>query len=52
MRYIVHGQRTEIISIEVDADSEEEAFQLAEDSSRHDVDVWDDDTQWYAANVQ
>lgn len=46
MLYTVHGTRTEIISVEVEADSESEAFELA--GGKY-VDVWDSDTTWHIA---
>lgn len=45
MIFQVHGVRTSIVSCEVEADSEEEAVEIAENSSVY-VDVWDTEHVW------
>lgn len=51
MKYTVHGTRTEVISITVDAEDADEAMGLAEDEqfSGRDVDVWDSNYRWDVA---
>lgn len=46
MKYQVHGIRTMVVSIDVDAANEEEALEVAMDSDQRDADVWDSDTEW------
>jgi hypothetical protein len=46
VRYIVHGVEQRIVSLEIEADSEEEAFAEAEGYSSDQYDVWDTDIFW------
>lgn len=49
MKYVVHGIRETIVSIEVDADSETEAMMKADEALDRSVDVWDSNTLWQYA---
>lgn len=46
MKYLVHGTRTSVVSVEVEADSPEEAMELAAQEDSYGVDVWDTDFEW------
>lgn len=49
MRYVVHGYRNQVISVEVEADSPEEAMSMVVDGPPSVPDVWDTDYQWHVA---
>lgn len=50
MIYTVAGIRTQRISVEVEADSPEEALEFAQTSGRYvDIQVWDTDTNFLEA---
>lgn len=46
MKFQVHGTRTKVVSVEVDADSADEALDIASELDHRDVDVWDSETYW------
>lgn len=52
MRYVVHGMREQIVSVEVEADSKAEALELAGNGDTRDIDVWDTDYYWHIAFEQ
>lgn len=51
MKFQVQGERIQAVTVEVDAESEEEAIGMAQDADYRDVDVWDSDTNWFFVQV-
>lgn len=49
MRYQVIGMRVEQVTVNVQADSAEEAIELANECHRSEIDVWDTDYNWVDA---
>lgn len=51
MRFLVHGTRTEVVSLEIEADDIDEAMGIAlsEQFSGRDVEVWDSSYVWDVA---
>lgn len=47
MRYQVFGTRVIHVSVEVDAEDAEEAFERAMEAGRGEIEEWDVDTNWY-----
>jgi hypothetical protein len=49
MIYLVHGVRTQDITVEVEAETEEEAIFSASEARPRDIEVWDSETSFYKA---
>ena len=49
MRYVVQGTRIQDITVEVEADSQEEAIKKAGSGYAGDIEVWDTKFDWFSA---
>lgn len=51
MRYLVTGEVIQHVTVEVEAESEDEAIAIANDMNARSLDVWDTDIDFYTAAV-
>jgi hypothetical protein len=51
LRYLVTGEVIQHVTVEVDANSIDEAIEIANDMSAHRLDVWDTDIDFYEATA-